>query len=169
MTGSILSQVSSDGQLKHHYKYVCRKHRHHHCCQQSDDSANSGRSAIFSTVDICQELSSRSNDSTHEFIRIGHKNGVTNGDSSHKKKNKNKKEKRRKYSLVYINSHIIPNFNRFNQCLYFSFLSHNFQFWSIYWKSFFSFQLKLWSLRTIHFRSLGLNVFPEYLKICTRG
>jgi len=99
ISGSIFSQVSCDGQIKHHYKYICRGHGHHHAYQ--DDSC---RSAVFSTVDIYPEFSSRSNsrsnDSTHEIVKIGHKNGLSNGEA-HKKKVK--KDKHRKYSMVGMN------------------------------------------------------------------
>ncbi len=92
--------MSCDGQQKHHYKYICKGHGHHH--ENQDD--NSCRSAVFSTVDIYPEFSSRSNsrsnDSTHEIVKIGRKDGLTNGET-HKKKSK--KDKHRKYSMVRKN------------------------------------------------------------------
>lgn len=79
MSGSIFSQVSFDGQMKHHYKYICRGHGHHHGYIDDNDSC---RSVVYSTVDIYPECSSRSNsrsnDSTHEIVKVEYRKGSSN-------------------------------------------------------------------------------------------
>jgi hypothetical protein len=99
ISGSIFSQASCDGKVKHHYKYVCQGHGHHHGYY---DDNNECRSVVYSTVDIYPECSSRSNsrsnDSTHEIVKIAYNNCLPNGDK-HKKKGK-KLDRQRKYSVV---------------------------------------------------------------------
>lgn len=100
VTGSIFSQVSCDGQVKHHYKYVCKGHKHHHgYIDQS--SSNSGRSVVYSTIDIYPECSSRSNDSTHEIINRGYrKNHCTHSCNKKNKENKKKDKREKQKSIV---------------------------------------------------------------------
>lgn len=94
MPGSIFNQVSCDGQVRNHYKYICR-HGHHHYPKGGEDNISS-HSGVCSVIDIYPD-SSRSGDSTHEIVNMGYPCGKKSSSSSSSchRKHRHKKHKYR--------------------------------------------------------------------------